>query len=128
MEKYFYFRKDATVANDDDQVAGSNAIKVSDLISMESSADGAIIMRFKPRNNAFAAGGNAAADADNLTDLLTLSCADFTQRTIMETILNAIAKPTIAGHSNLIVLFDARVGDGLDGITDVVTAVAAAQA
>ena len=121
MEKYFYFRKDATVANDDDQVAGSNTVKVSDLISMESSADGAIIMRFKPRVNAF--GDGSAANADNLSDLLTLSCADFTQRTVMENILNAIAKPTIAGHSNLIVLFDARVG-----ITDVVTAVVVAQA
>ena len=128
MEKYFYFRKDATVANDDDQVAGSNLIKCSDLISMESTGNTSLVLRFKPRMNAFAAGGNAAADADNLTDTLTLTVGTNLQRTVIEAIMGAIAKPTIAGRTNLIILFDANVGDGIDGITDVVTAVAAAQA
>jgi len=128
MEKYFYFRKDATTANDDDQVAGSNLIKCSDLISMESTGNTSLVLRFKPRMNAFAAGGNAAADADNLTDTLTLTVGTNLQRTVIEAIMGAIAKPTIAGRTNLIILFDANVGDGIDGITDVVTAVAAAQA
>tara|TARA_Y100001937_G_C6848582_1_gene211064 strand:- start:58 stop:444 length:387 start_codon:yes stop_codon:yes gene_type:complete len=128
MEKYFYFRKDATTANDDDQVNGSNLVKVSDLISMEATGNTSLVLRFHPRMNAFAAGGNAAADADNLTDTLTLTVGTNAQRTVIETICAAIAKPMIAGAPNLIVLFDANSKDGLDGITDVVTAVAAAQA
>ncbi len=128
MEKYFYFRKDATTGNDDDQVNGSNLIKCSDLISMESTGNTSLVLRFNPRMNAYAAGGNAAADADNLTDTLTLTVGTNLQRGVIEAIMAAIAKPTIAGTPNLIILFDANVGDGIDGITDVVTAVAAAQA
>tara|TARA_B100001063_G_scaffold195138_1_gene186770 strand:+ start:273 stop:659 length:387 start_codon:yes stop_codon:yes gene_type:complete len=128
MEKYFYFRKDATAANDDDQVNGSNLVKVSDLISMEATGNTSLVLRFHPRMNSFAAGGNAAADADNLTDTLTLTVGTNLQRTVIEAICAAIAKPMIAGAPNLIVLFDANATDGLDGITDVVTAVAAAQA
>jgi len=126
MEKYFYFRKDATTGNDDDQVNGSNLIKCSDLISMESTGNTSLVLN--PRMNAYAAGGNAAADADNLTDTLTLTVGTNLQRGVIEAIMAAIAKPTIAGTPNLIILFDANVGDGIDGITDVVTAVAAAQA
>ena len=48
MEKYFYFRKDATAANDDDQVNGSNLVKVSDLISMEATGNTSLVLRFKP--------------------------------------------------------------------------------
>ena len=126
MEKYFYFRKDATAANDDDQVNGSNLVKVSDLISMEATGNTSLVLRFKPRMNAYS--GGEGANVDYLTDTLTLTVGTNLQRTVIETICAAIAKPMIAGAPNLIVLFDANSGDGLDGITDVVTAVAAAQA
>ena len=126
MEKYFYFRKDATAANDDDQVNGSNLIKVSDLISMEATANTSLVLRFKPRMNAYS--GGEGANADYITDILTLTVGTNLQRTVIENICAAISKPTIAGHSNLIILFDANGTDGIDGITDVVTAVAAAQA
>ena len=72
--------------------------------------------------------GGEGANVDYLTDTLTLTVGTNLQRTVIETICAAIAKPMIAGAPNLIVLFDANSGDGLDGITDVVTAVAAAQA
>ena len=126
MEKYFYFRKDATTGNDDDQVNGSNLVKVSDLISMEATGNTSLVLRFKPRMNAYS--GGEGANVDYLTDTLTLTVGTNLQRTVIETICAAIAKPMIAGAPNLIVLFDANSGDGLDGITDVVTAVAAAQA
>ncbi len=126
MEKYFYFRKDATAANDDDQVNGSNLVKVSDLISMEATGNTSLVLRFKPRMNAYS--GGEAANVDYLTDTLTLTVGTNLQRTVIEAICAAIAKPMIAGAPNLIVLFDANGADGLDGITDVVTAVAAAQA
>ena len=126
MEKYFYFRKDATAGNDDDQVNGSNLVKVSDLISMEATGNTSLVLRFKPRMNAYS--GGEGANVDYLTDTLTLTVGTNLQRTVIETICAAIAKPMIAGAPNLIVLFDANSGDGLDGITDVVTAVAAAQA
>ena len=126
MEKYFYFRKDATTANDDDQVNGSNLIKCSDLISMEATGNTSLVLRFNPRMNAFS--GGEAANVDYITDTLTLTVGTNLQRGVIEAIMAAIAKPTIAGTPNLIILFDANVGDGIDGITDVVTAVAAAQA
>jgi len=126
MEKYFYFRKNATTANDDDQVNGSNLVKVSDLISMESTDNTDLVLRFKPRINAYS--GGEGANADYITDILTLTVGTNLQRTVIENICAAISKPTIAGHSNLIILFDANGTDGIDGITDVVTAVAAAQA
>ena len=126
MEKYFYFRKDSTTANDDDQVNGSNLVKVSDLISMEATGDTSLVLRFKPRMNAYS--GGEAANVDYLTDTLTLTVGTNAQRAVIETICSAIARPMIAGAPNLIVLFDANATDGLDGITDVVTAVAAAQA
>ena len=126
MEKYFYFRKDATTSNDDDQVNGSNLVKVSDLISMEATGNTSLVLRFKPRMNAYS--GGEGANVDYLTDTLTLTVGTNLQRTVIETICAAIAKPMIAGAPNLIVLFDANSGDGLDGISDVVTAVAAAQA
>ena len=126
MEKYFYFRKDATTANDDDQVNGSNLVKASDLSSMEATGNTSLVLRFKPRMNAYS--GGEAANVDYLTDTLTLTVGTNAQRAVIETICAAIAKPMIAGAPNLIVLFDANSADGLDGITDVVTAVAAAQA
>ena len=126
MEKYFYFRKDATTATDDDQVNGSNLIKCSDLISMEATGNTSLVLRFNPRMNAFS--GGEAANVDYITDTLTLTVGTNLQRGVIEAIMAAIAKPTIAGTPNLIILFDANVGDGIDGITDVVTAVAAAQA
>ena len=36
MEKYLYFRSDATAANDDDAAAGSNTYPLSSFLGMES--------------------------------------------------------------------------------------------
>ena len=73
MAKYLYFRATATLADDDQADEGSNMVLASDLISCEATSDTTSTLRFKPRMNAFAAGGNAAADADNLTDSVVLT-------------------------------------------------------
>mgnify|MGYP007077433937 FL=1 len=73
MAKYLYFRATATLADDDQADEGSNMVLASDLISCEATSDTTSTLRFKPRMNAFAAGGNAAADQDNLTDSVVLT-------------------------------------------------------
>ena len=73
MAKYLYCRATATLADDDQADEGSNMVLASDLISCEATSDTTSTLRFKPRMNAFAAGGNAAADADNLTDSVVLT-------------------------------------------------------
>ena len=127
MEKYFYCRKDSTIANDDDEVNGSCLIKVSDLISMGSTANGTLALRFKPRMNAFS--GGEAANADYVTDSITLAHAANVQKTIIERILAEVAKPQIAGAPYIINLFDAVTGEtDITGVTAATPAIAAAQA
>ena len=126
MEKYFYFRKDATAANDDDQVAGSNVVRVSDLLSMESTSNTTMTLKFKGRNNILS--GGEGANVDYTADTLVLTHAANVQKTIMDRILSAIAAPVIAGAPNTIVIFDGQLGGGITGVTDVDSVAQAAQA
>ena len=126
MEKYFYCRADSTLTNDDDNANGSCLVKVSDLISMGSTANGSLALRFKPRMNAFS--GGEAANVDYKTDSITLTVSDNTQKTIIERILAEVQKPQIAGAPYFITLYDAVTGDGIKGVTAVSVAIAAAQA
>ena len=114
MEKYFYFRKD-----------GSCLIPVKHLLSMGSTANGSLALRFRPRMNQFS---DSADSASNKTDSITLTVADNTQKTVIEAILVAMAQPMIAGSPNMINLFDAVAGTGITGVTAASVAIVAAQA
>ena len=127
MAKYLYFRATATLTDDDQNDEGSNMVNAEDLISMEATSDTTITMRFKPRMNAFAAGGNAAADADNITDSVVLTHATNKAKNVMGAIARAI---NYGGSDSMVV-----VADDVDSeyVTSEVTAVgnftiAAAQA
>ena len=126
MEKYFYCRADSTIGNDDDNANGSCLVKVSDLISMGSTSNTALALRFKPRMNAFS--GGEGANADYKTDSLTLTVATNNQKAVIEAILAEVAKPQIAGAPYMITLYDAVTGDGITGVSAVSVAIAAAQA
>ena len=126
MVKYFYVRQDGTIGNDDDESNGSTVFRVSDMISMGSTANGSLALRFKPRMNAFS--GGEAANVDYKTDSITLTVSDNTQKTIIERILAEVQKPQIAGAPYFITLYDAVTGDGIKGVTAVSVAIAAAQA
>lgn len=128
MEKFLYFRADSTLANDDDNANGSNIVKVSDLISMASTSDTALALRFKPRMNAFGADqDDTTGTVLNKTDSFTLTVAANAQKDVIERILAAIAKPQIAGSPNMITVYDAVSGDGIKGVTAVSVSIAAAQ-
>ena len=127
MAKYLYFRATDTLTDDDDAANGSNMVNAEDLISIEATSDTTVTMRFKPRMNAFAAGGNAAADADNLTDSVVLTHAANKSKNVMGAIARAI---NYGGSDSMVV-----VADDVDSeyVTSEVTAVgtfaiAAAQA
>jgi hypothetical protein len=127
MEKYFYVRQDSTLANDDDETAGSTVFKVSDLISMGSASDTALALRFKPRFNAFS--GGEGANVDYKTDSVTLTVATNNQKAVIEAICAAIAVPQIAGSPNLINLYDAvNATTDITGVSGASVALAAAQA
>ena len=125
MEKYFYCRADSTIGNDDDNANGSCVIPVRLLLSMGSTANGSLALRFRPRMNQFS---DSADSASNKTDSITLTVADNTQKTVIEAILVAMAQPQIAGSPNMINLFDAVAGTGITGVTAASVAIVAAQA
>ena len=104
-EKYFYVRQDSTIGNDDDETNGSTVWPVSTLMSMGASGNTGLVLRFKPRVNAF--GDGSAANADNKTDSVTLTVATNNQKAVIEALCAAIAIPQIAGSPNLINLWDA---------------------
>jgi hypothetical protein len=124
-EKYFYCRADSTLANDDDNANGSCVIPVKHLLSMGSTSDTALALRFRPRMNQFS---DSADSASNKTDSITFTVAANEQKTVIERILAAMAEPQIAGSPNMINLFDAVAGTGIKGITAASVAIVAAQA
>ena len=128
MEKYFYCRADSTLANDDDNANGSCVIPVRLLLSMGSTSDTALALRFTPRSNAFGASDDDNANgALNKTDSITLTVGTNNQKAVIEAILAAIATPQIAGSPNMINLYDAVNGTGITGVSGASVAIVAAQ-
>ena len=129
MEKYFYCRAHATISEDDDNANGSCVIPVKHLLSMGSTSNTALALRFTPRSNAFGAAEDAAdGTAHNKTDSITLTTGTNDQRAVIEAILAAIATPQIAGSPNMINLYDAVNGTGITGVSGASVAIVAAQA
>ena len=129
MEKYFYVRKDSTIGNDDDNENGSNLFPVSTFLGIEATSDTTSTMYFTGRANSFAAGGNAGADADNISDTIVITHGTNDHKAVFEAIVKAInGGPSSSNQGGFIVLFDAVNSIALAGITDVTPAIAAAQA
>tara|TARA_R100001015_G_scaffold18478_1_gene11719 strand:+ start:838 stop:1248 length:411 start_codon:yes stop_codon:yes gene_type:complete len=120
MEKYLYFRKDSTLANDDDPANGSVMYPLSafqGLVVGDSSTAGAVTgasgrcsLFFKPMKKAFAAEGDAG---DDHLDVVVLDCGDFTAKDIMMSIAEAVNEP-IARDNGFIVVYDAVTGASVD--------------
>ena len=126
-EKYFYVRQDSTIGNDDDETNGSTVWPVSTLMSMGASGNTGLVLRFKPRVNAF--GDGSAANADYKTDSVTLTVATNNQKAVIEAILAEVAKPMIAGAPYLINLYDAvNANSDIKGVSGASVAISAAQA
>tara|TARA_R100000655_G_scaffold83871_1_gene123463 strand:- start:837 stop:1247 length:411 start_codon:yes stop_codon:yes gene_type:complete len=120
MEKYFYFRKDSTLANDDDPGNGSVMYPVSKFKGMcvgDSSTAGAVSgsssstsLFFDPMKKAFAAEGDAG---DDHLDVVVINHGDFKTKDIMMSITEALNEP-VARDNGFIVIYDAVTGDSVD--------------
>ena len=89
MENYLYFRTEAD-QDSDASAATSACYPASSGLGMTPTADGVLTLYFKPLLNAYAAGGNAAADADNLTDSVALAVSTHRHKEVMENLIKAM--------------------------------------
>jgi len=120
MEKYLYFRKDSTLANDDDPGNGSVMYPLSafqGLVVGDSSTAGAVTgasgrcsLFFKPMKKGFSGEGDAG---DDHLDVVVLDCGDFTAKDIMMSLAEGVNEP-ISRDNGFIVVYDAVTGDSVD--------------
>ena len=129
-EQYLYFRTATSLADDDDATAGSHLFPVSSFLGagVDASSETNLVLYFKPRKNAFAAGANAAADADNVTDKVTLTCATNGQKAFLQDLTKAISGHQTYNNNGMITVFDGVTGEAMGAITAAVPSIAAAQA
>lgn len=129
-EQYLYFRTATTVADDDDATNGSHLFPVSSFLGagVDASSETNLVLYFKPRKNAFAAGANAAADADNVTDKVTLTCATNGQKAFLQDLTKAISGDRTYNNNGMITVFDGVTGEAMGAITAAGVSIAAAQA
>ena len=125
MEKYLYFRSDATLAEDDDNAKGSNIYPLSSFLGMESTGNSTMTLYFKPKVNAYSGGEGANADYLNDSVVITITTAN-TQKTVMKDLVELFAN----SRSKFIVVADDHAAEyAVSGITSVGDfSVAAAQA
>jgi hypothetical protein len=128
MEKFFYVRKDATLANDDDNVNGSNLFPVSAFSGAEATADGTLVLYFKQRINWQLP--NDSATTEGKSDTLSLTIGNNKHKDVLQSITTALAgKVKKYKDTAFIVIFDAVTGEKIDSnITAVTPAIAAANA
>ena len=120
MEKYFYFRKDSTLANDDDPGNGSIMYPLSRFQGMsvgDSSTAGAVSgsssstsLFFNPMRKPLSAEGDAG---DDHIDVVVINHGDFKTKDIMTSITEAINEP-LSRDNGFIVVYDAVTGDSID--------------
>ena len=120
MEKYLYFRKDSTLANDDDPGNGSVMYPLSTLQGIvvgDSSTAGAVAgsssstsLFFKPMKKGFSGEGDAG---DDHIDVVVINHGDFKTKDVMMSITEAVNEP-IARDNGFIVVYDAVTGDSVD--------------
>ena len=103
MEKYLYFRREATDA-DDDGTGNSALFPVSSLMGMQPTADATLTLYFKSMLRGDPTGSvDATASLDN-NDSVIVTIPVNTHLTAMTAITNAIANPS--GNSIIIVAND----------------------
>jgi len=121
MEKYLYFRKDSTLANDDDPGNGSVMYPLSTLhgivvgdsstVGVVTGASGRCSLFFKPMKKSIGVAEDEAG-SDNI-DVVVLDCGDFTAKDIMMSIAEAANEP-VSRNNGFIVVYDAVTGESVD--------------
>ena len=129
MERYLYFRKDATIGNDDDAANGSTCYPASALRGM-CSGDAALggtvtgdtdrlSLFFTPKGvvPAGAPDGSVNADGDHCDIVVLDLTAVNTQKAALTDLVNKIyGQPHLNG---LIDVFDAVTGNGIAGVSGI---------
>ena len=120
MEKYLYFRADATVGNDDDETAGSKVYPVSafrGMVSGTSTALGAVTddadafsVYFTPMGKTLSAEDEAASD--NVDVVVVAITTDNNQKAVMASVVSAMN--STAPHDGFVEIFDAVTGNSCD--------------
>jgi hypothetical protein len=129
MEKYLYFRADATVGNDDDETAGSKVYPVSafrGMVSGTATALGAVTddadafsMFFTPMGKTLSAEDEAASD--NVDVIVVAITTDNNQKAVMASVVSAMN--STAPHDGFVEIFDAVTGGKVDGDIEGITAI-----
>ena len=133
MEKYLYFRANATLTNDDDETAGSKVYPVSSfrgMVAGTASALGVVTddadafsMFFTPMGH-IAAGGAADTDdaaADNVDVIVVAITTDNNQKAVMAKVIAAMN--STQPHDGFVEIFDAVTGNKVDGDIEGITAI-----
>ena len=115
MEKYLYFRSDATLAEDDDNAKGSNIYPLSSFLGMESTGNNTFELFFKGKHNSYASGHDDAAFGINDSVVITTTTAN-NQKTVMKALVELFAN----SRSKFIVVADDHAAEyAVSGITSV---------
>lgn len=134
MEKYLFFRANATVGNDDDETNGSKIYPVSafrGMVAGTATALGAVTddadafsIFFTPMGH-IAAGGAADTDdgaADNVDVVVVATTTDNNAKAVMSSLIRAINSEDRFGDG-LIEVFDAVTGTTIDSDIEGITVV-----
>tara|TARA_Y100001938_G_scaffold44210_1_gene61352 strand:+ start:178 stop:594 length:417 start_codon:yes stop_codon:yes gene_type:complete len=115
MEKYLYFRKDSTLANDDDSVNGSNCWPAKDFRGLcvgSHDAKGAmtgssstVTLFFTPQASTGAGGDADDAGGDNV-DMVLLTTTDFAAKDVAKSLVDKLNEP-VSKDNGFVVVFDA---------------------
>jgi len=134
-ENYLYFRADATLANDDDETAGSKMYPVSafrGMVAGTATALGAVTddvdafsMFFTPMGHIAAGAPDAstASDGDHVDVIVVAIKTDNNQKAVMKSVIQAMN--TSVHSTGFVEIFDAvtgyKVDNDIEGITVVHT-------
>lgn len=128
-EQYLYFRTATSLADDDDATAGSHLFPVSSFLGagVDAGSETNLVLYFKGRKNNFG-DGSASTNVDNLTDLVTLTCATNGQKAFLQDLTKAISGHQTYNNNGMITVFDGVTGEAMGAITAAVPTIRAAQA
>ena len=138
MENYLYFRSNATLANDDDETAGSTVYPVSSFrgcVSGTATALGVVAddadafsMFFTPKGQTGGHGDADGASGDNVDVVVVAITTDNNQKAVMKSVLQAMNGSVNGLQQGFIEIFDAvtgyKVNSDIEGVTIVHTVAA----
>ena len=127
-EQYLYFRTATALADDDDATDGSHLFPVSSFLGagVVAAAETSLVLYFKGRKNTF--GDGTAANADNNSDIVTLTCAANGQKAFLQDLTKAINGDRTYNNNGMITVFDGVTGEAMGAITAAVPTIVATQA